>query len=291
VRYLLPKVNDDFVILTPLDILTRDETWISHSDMIQGFDNLPIAVEDDVLRAQINLYFSSQIGDNPTKQEQAEAASKTINKYPILIDHYIREKENEGDRAKAASTEKTEDLKSALIVQVQRAIPDIKNKSDFYSKPWRSYDEVRERVATFKHYVEHEDGWRVINRSGAPFSRESEVQLFFGLIWCNSDFDVNREPNNGRGPVDFKVSYGSKDKSLIEFKLAKSTSLKRNMEKQVAIYEEANGTRQSMKVIICYTAEDQDRARDILFELDLLQEESIVLIDARSDNKPSASTA
>jgi site-specific DNA recombinase len=84
------------------------------------------------------------------------------------------------------------------------------------------------------------------------FSKEKDVQLFFGLIWCNTEFDVNREPNNGRGPVDFKVSYGAGDKSLIEFKLAKSTSLKRNLEKQVEIYEKANKTRTSVKVVVCY---------------------------------------
>ena len=36
----------------------------------------------------------------------------------------------------------------------------------------------------------------------------------FGLVWCNTEFDINREPNNGRGPVDFKASYGAGDKSL-----------------------------------------------------------------------------
>lgn len=59
----------------------------------------------------------------------------------------------------------------------------------------------------------------------------------------------------------------------------------------MAIYEEANGTRNSVKVIVCYTVADQERAQGILAELNLLEEESIVMIDARSDNKPSASIA
>src|SRR5436305_1758176 len=32
-QYFLPRLGDDFVLLTPLDILTRDDTWISPSDM------------------------------------------------------------------------------------------------------------------------------------------------------------------------------------------------------------------------------------------------------------------
>ena len=117
---------------------------------------------------------------------------------------------------------------------------------------------------------------------------------FFGLLLKPSRFDVNREPNNGRGPVDFKVSAGAYDKSLIEFKLAKSSSLARNLQNQVEIYERANQTRNSLKVIICYTAADIAKAARVLRQLGLDEGPaagSVVVVDARSDNKPSASKA
>lgn len=114
------------------------------------------------------------------------------------------------------------------------------------------------------------------------------MQTFFGLLLASSRFDVNREPNNGRGPVDFKISNGALDKSLIEFKLAKSTSLKRNLEKQVEIYEKANKTHQSMKVIIAYTDADLAKAAKVLAELNLSSNPAVVVIDAST--KPSAST-
>jgi hypothetical protein len=111
------------------------------------------------------------------------------------------------------------------------------------------------------------------------------------LVWCGTEFDLNREVNNGRGPVDFKISFGAGDKSLIEFKLASNKALKRNLEKQVAIYEAANRTWTSVKVIVIYTVAEQLNVEKILRELNLMGAESIVLIDARSDNKPSASNA
>jgi hypothetical protein len=120
------------------------------------------------------------------------------------------------------------------------------------------------------------------------------VQGFFGLLLADSRFDVNREPNNGRGPVDFKISYGAPDKALIEFKLAKSSSLKRNLKNQVEIYEAANQTRDSIKVIIGYTADDLARAAQIVQDLGLDRgphANRIVIVDARADNKPSASKA
>ena len=70
-RYYLPRVRDDFILLTPSDILTRDETWINHSDMVSKFSRLPLAVSDTELRAQINQYFARVLGRNPTADERS----------------------------------------------------------------------------------------------------------------------------------------------------------------------------------------------------------------------------
>jgi hypothetical protein len=67
-------------------------------------------------------------------------------------------------------------------------------------------------------------------------------------------------------------------------------AIKRNLANQLAVYEEANGTRTSVTVIICYTAVDQLKVERVLRELGLSAEQAIVAVDARSDNKPSAST-
>lgn len=289
--YYLPFLNKDFVLLTPADILTRDETWISYPDMVNQFVRLPDAIPNDQLRAQVNNHFRSLLSRRPTEKERREAAQRTLQRFPPLVDYYIRAKEDDGDRAKSISATRVADTRLVLVDQLQRVLADLEARTDFYDIPWTSYDEALDRVKAFKSYVENQDGYKLINRAGQPFSQESEVQLFFGLIWCKSEFDANREVNNGRGPVDFKVSYGSGDKSLIEFKLASNTSLRRNLEKQLAIYEAANKTRTSVKAIICYTAKDQQRVAKILKDLKLASEPSVVVIDARSDNKPSGSKA
>jgi hypothetical protein len=69
------------------------------------------------------------------------------------------------------------------------------------------------------------------------------------MTWYASVSDVTREANDGRGPVDFKVSSGSKDKVLVEFKLASNTQLKRNLQKQTGIYEKASDADRTIKVI------------------------------------------
>lgn len=291
--YDLPHRNNDFVLLTPADMLTRDDTWISHSDMIKNFHRLPEAVSDDQLRAQINNYFASLLSKKPTTKERAEAAQRTIFKFPDLVDYYIRAREDSGDHAVGVSEKRREDTHELLVKMVRDVIADIEARGTLYGSRVTSYEEALARVLGFKQYVENQDGYKLINKSGRTkqFSNEHDVQLFFGVILFGSEFDVNREVNNGRGPVDFKMSKGSIDKTLIEFKLASGSALKRNLEKQVAIYEKANGTRKSVKVIICYTAADQKKVARVLKDLNLQNEEAVVVIDARSDNKPSASKA
>jgi hypothetical protein len=147
------------------------------------------------------------------------------------------------------------------------------------------------KIGQFKNYIENNDGYKVIGAALKVTRTEDVVQLFFGLAWLDSTYDVNREVNNGRGPVDFKVSKGSTNKTIIEFKLGSNTSLKRNLQKQAEIYGAANNTQNIIKVIFVSTEEESKSVKRILDELKMTNLENVIVIDARSDNKPSASVA
>lgn len=236
-------------------------------------------------------YFGQRLSSKPTKKDRDAAAIATLHQYPELLDYYIRLREESGDQAESRSLDMVNETLAVFVEQIKRVVDDLKAKTDFYQRGWSSYDEALARVQFFKQYIENQDGWKLINRQGEPFSKEKDVQLYFGLVWFGSIFDINREANNGRGPVDYKVSIGAADKSLIEFKLASNSQLKRNLEKQVVIYEKANQTATSVTVIICYAEADQVKVTKLLTELELNEREDIVVIDARSDNKPTGSMA
>ena len=125
-------------------------------------------------------------------------------------------------------------------------------------------------------------------REGKPIKREKDLQLLFKLTWFATIFDVNAEVNNGRGPVDFKISKGDLDKTLVEFKLASNSKLKQNIANQVQVYEAANNTNQSMKVILYFNEIEYKKVLNVLDELGLSSDENIILIDA-CNNKISAS--
>ena len=113
----------------------------------------------------------------------------------------------------------------------------------------------------------------------------------YRLVWYGTSLDVNREVNNGRGPVDYKVSFGKKNSTLVEFKLASNSKLKQNLEKQVDIYKQAANTDRAIKVILFFSQEEFEKVIRVINELGIHENTDIVLIDARNDNKPSASNA
>jgi len=91
----------------------------------------------------------------------------------------------------------------------------------------------------------------------------------FRLTWFDNsaDLDLNAEVNNGRGPVDFKISKGTKNASLVEFKLAKNTALEKNLQHQVAIYEKASDAKMSIKVIMYFNDSELQRVKEIIERL------------------------
>jgi hypothetical protein len=60
-RYELPYVLGGYVILTPIDILTKDDTWINKVDIVRDFNDVAEAVSNDQLRAQLNNYFTTTL--------------------------------------------------------------------------------------------------------------------------------------------------------------------------------------------------------------------------------------
>jgi hypothetical protein len=94
-----------------------------------------------------------------------------------------------------------------------------------------------------------------------------------------------------RRPADFKISRGARDKTIIELKLASNPQLRNNLQEQAQIYMKASDAANSLKGILFFTREEELKVVKILNELKLANDETIILIDARSDNKPSGSKA
>lgn len=294
-QYYLPCYDNDYIILTPKDILTRESSWINKEDLYRRFEHLPFSIENDVLRMQVNQYFESQLAihdkkKKPTKEEKNKAILNTIKEYPDVLDYYIKEKELDGDNAINISEARVENTEIILINNTKELIDYLNSNTKFYDKNTKTvYQETRNRIKYLKDCIENNDCYKLFYNGDEPIGKEKDLQLMFRLVCYGSSFDINSEVNNGRGPVDYKISKGAYDSSLVEFKLAKSSKLKQNLRKQLDVYKKANNTEYGMKVIIYFTEDEYKKVNSVLDELQLTDDPNTILIDARRDNKVSAS--
>ncbi|MER1940721.1 hypothetical protein ABS755_08440 [Castellaniella sp. FW104-16D08] len=229
-----------------------------------------------------------QINERSTKKECDAAALRTIEEFTELIDYYIKFKEEDAPAAHRASNKKVQETQIQFVENIRELVLKHLMGTEFYERG-NSYKETLQRVKYLKHVIEDNDGYRVFYVKGVPVKRESDLHTMFRLTWYATAFDVNAEVNNGRGPVDYKVSKGKQNASLVEFKLASNTGLRRNLEKQVEVYAKANQTKQGIKVILYFSEKELEKVISILRDLKLEGREDVVLIDASRDNKTSGS--
>lgn len=287
----LPWDGEDFVLLTPRNILTKDENWINRRGLLNEYHDIVTSVSNDQLRAQINNYFRMRLPENYDSKEEWEARSDVVRRFPELVELYIKRKEDNGDKASAYSDSKVSESEQLYIKQVSELVERLRTSTGFYDQTGNTYEEARSRVMYLKDVIENKGGHRFFFANGRPIRQEKELQLLFRLTWFNTRSDISSEVNDGRGPVDFKVSRGSFDKSLVEFKLASNSKLRRNLSNQVEIYKAASDAKNALKVILSLTDKDHSKATKILQDLGLWNHPDVILIDGRADNKPSGSIA
>jgi len=290
--YVLPFYHDDYVLLTPRDMLTKDETWINKADMFGQFHDVIDSMSDDSLRAQLNEYFLRCLPEKPKAKDVRDAKAATVRKYPKYVDHFVRFKEDLGDSATRLSRERVSAVESVFVHEVRKFVQLVDETTEFYRVPQDTHDDARQRVLFLKDVIENKGGHRLFfDTRGTAIRRESDLQILYRLCWFASGSDVSREVNDGRGPVDFKISRGARDKTLVEFKLASNTKLARNLKNQVEIYKRASDAKRALKVILAFSDAELEHTWKILSELGIRNDRDVIVIDGNPSTKPAGSKA
>ena len=290
-EFELPVHNGRHILLTPVNILTKENTWINKTDFVKGFSWIPDAISNDELRGQINNYFRGILPNRPTTQEQSDAVRRTLLKFPTLVDYYIRYKEDHGDEARSVSASKVSRSRQLYVDQFAGLPALLSSETDFYKVEDTTLSAARIRAHFLKDVIENKGGHRIFYVRGQAIEREEDLQILYRLTWFATALDVSREVNDGRGPADFKVSRGASDKSLVEMKLASNSHLRRNLERQSLIYERASDAQVTVKVILCFSATDVAKVKRVLAELKMTGDPNVIVINAAAENKPSGSKA
>ena len=197
-HFMLPWHGGDYVILTPCEILTRDEAWINQGDMLSQFFQLRTSLPDEHLRAQANDHFLTQINEKSTQDERKAAALRTIEQFTELLDHYIKWKEEHANEAHVLSNQKVQETHRQFVENIRELMLKYLTGTEFYEYG-DSYEESLRRINYLKHVIEDNDGYRVFYLDGKPVKRESDLHVMFRLTWYATAYDVNAEVNNPVG--------------------------------------------------------------------------------------------
>lgn len=274
----LESVRDDFRNRTPLMVCVDNTSNNTTQHHLISKDQLLTLLND--LTKELLIKVGEKICE--LQDEDINSFYKEFVRQEVLFTNQLLDKE-EKDYPYTLFIKKWMENQENYFNKINKLYEiQISKTEDTY--PNDSYKESLQRIIDFKRYIEYNDVGILID----PHRKELCLQELFKLMWRKTSFDFNAEVNNGRGPLDFKVSKGNADKTIIEFKLASNSKLKQNLQNQVDVYKKANNTNKSITVLFFFNEKERNKLERVLRELQIKKQENIEIIDC-TKQKPSAS--
>lgn len=309
-RYFLPyviknkkgRLIKEYVLLTPRDILREEDQSINYNDMISNKFNICRSIDNEVLRTNIENFIQVQldsykqeciekkkkIKDNVLNKIEKTSFDEIIKMYPVVLDYYIKYKEEnpEGDLTNALLERQYNDT---YYSENAKAVKTLINQNFSVVHSINPSEEAINRITEFKRIMEVEGYKYCYNENNIFVKKEPELQMMFRLALIGSAFNIDKEVNNGSGPVDFKISYGKELAQLIEFKLASNPKLT-HVFKQVASYENANNTGKAPFIVVFYSNDKEfNKVNKILIDNKKLKQLNKTIFIINCKKKVSAS--
>lgn len=238
--FLINPYKHDDLLLVPIDILHKlpvAECWedieyvVSENSTIRGEMNAEVARDWKQYAATERKYYLRK-----NVFEKPEVCTRVLNAY-----------KNE----ELAAFDPNNDI-TYLIQTLGKILSGLGYDWEQKVKPNNSYSVSIEILKFFKHWVEYNKGYEVIKGKDTK-TREKILQRMIHLAAQSfikaNDLDFSCEPDEGRGPVDFKTSRGQ-DITVIEVKLSSNQQYLHGYKTQVEEYAKAENTDNMIYVIV-----------------------------------------
>ena len=239
-EFLVNPYKHDDVYLVPIDILHK-------LPVAESWEDIDLVVtHNSILRAEINSEIASEWYKYSSYDRKAYLRQHIFNNAKAckrVLEGYRAEELEQYDPKKDFPYFLTK-----LIQNMEALGLEFNTKI----KPRNSHMAAVDILNIFKHWIEDNKGWEVVWAVDSR-NREKMIQrVIYGqaasYIKANK-LDLSCEPDEGRGPVDFKVSDGD-DITLIEVKLTSNSQYLHGYEVQIVEYGKAEQTNNLIYVLI-----------------------------------------
>ena len=238
--FLINPYKHDDVLLVPIDILHK-------LPVAESWEDIDLVVsQNSILRAEMNAEVASE-WQKYTALKRKEYLRRNVFKDPEAYKRVI-----EGYRAEELEAFDPHKDFQYFLTKLWQRIENLDIDWKTTNKAVDTWTAAHDTLGFFKQWVEYNKGWEVILGADSR-NREKIVQRVVHLgalsyIKANS-LDMSCEPDEGRGPLDFKVSNGG-DKTLIELKLSSNDQYIHGYEVQLIEYGKAEQTDNLIYVLI-----------------------------------------
>lgn len=294
-------IKDNYVLLTPVNLLTKDETWINRNDMLSRFQKVTNSISNEALKAKLNYFFRNKLSEivpkekepagksrksakkdkEPAAKYKIQAANDAIEQYPEFLDYFVKYKEEHGYEAESVSSLKVVESKLLYLIQFSQLAKILTDTTDFYKISNVSFDSCFNKLNLLKDIVENGDGNEIFHFGGKPIEDEDNLSILFRMTWkadkrkTNSDIDTSAEI--------ITTWKKSKTKLKIVLKLSTNTKIKQTFEKLRDVYNESLNEQEYILVIVHYTDEELNSIQYLLNSMGMGEHKNIIFINAGID--------
>jgi hypothetical protein len=279
----LPTYDDNYVILTPNDILTKDETWINRSELLKKFRKITDAIPNFVLRDKLTNYFEKRLSEivekdkEATAKDKTQAANETILEYPEVLDYFVRDKEENGDEARSSSSLKVLESKLLYLKHFSKLGWRLQKTTDFYQIEENSFERTLEKLHILKDAVENGGGNETFNFENKPIEDEDNLSILFRITWKANQPKIDKENNFAEIITSWKPA---KKKLKIVLKLSTNSQIRKTLEKLRDVYRESSSEQEYILVLIHYSETELNDIKFVLKAMNMSEHKNIVFINA-----------
>lgn len=238
--FLINPYKHDEIFLVPVDILHK-------LPVAESWEDIDLVVsQNNTLRAEMNYEVALE-WSKYCAIERKSYLRREVFKNPNACKRVI-----EGYRAENLGKINLYDDFSYYLSKLLQKIEHLDVNWEIQQKATSSYMGAMDIISFFKQWIEYNKGWEVI-RGADSGNREKILQRVIHLAGLSyikaNNLDMSCEPDEGRGPVDFKVSMGQ-DITVIEVKLSSNSQYLHGYEVQIEEYGKAEPTSSLIYVLV-----------------------------------------